>query len=103
MFLVLIVIGLAGAPVHADGLPPSHHGPIDQAAEQHEHRDAGARHDHSADLQCVEAEHCFPVQLIFSSRIDAAEVLRRDAWGMPGDIRASSLKPEASTPPPESA
>jgi hypothetical protein len=105
LFLLLVVtaVGFAGAPVHAGGLVPSHHGPIDQAIEHHEHQHDGARHDHSADVGCVESGHCFPVQLIVCSRIYAAEALPPNAWDMPDDIRATSLKPEASTPPPRSA
>lgn len=102
LLLVMTAIGVAGVPVHG-ALPPVHDGPVEQAVEQHEHQHAGARHDHSADVECMQVEHCFPVQLIFLSRIDAAEVLPRDAWGMPGDVHATSMKPEASTPPPRSA
>lgn len=103
LLMVVTAIALAGAAVRAGAPSPVHHGATAHTIGQHEHEHAGARHDHGAEAECMQVGHCFPVQLIFSSRIDAAEVVPGNVWGVPDDVRASSLKPEASTPPPRAA
>lgn len=103
LLLVVTAISVAGLPTHAAALLLVGDGPVQEVVEQHAQQHAGARHDHEAGGECVEAGHCFAVQLIFCPRIDAVDVVQRGFWGRPGDIRGSSLKPEASTPPPRAA
>lgn len=101
-FLVIVAVGFAGLPSHADTAGPIGH-------EQHhalqavEHDDHLASANDAADVECMEVEHCSPVQLLFDHQDESSDLLRREAWSAPRDVFAGSLKPEASTPPPESA
>lgn len=93
LLLVVIAIGFAGLPTHADVLPTA-------LVEQDEHRPGVAHHGDAADAECVEVGHCSPVQLLFGAHVGARQVLCRGAWCVSRDVDAASTKPEASIPPP---
>jgi hypothetical protein len=103
--VVVVAVGFAGLPSHANAAGPIGHvhdeAPL--AVEQDERHADVAHHGDAADVECVEVGHCSPVQLLLDHQAESSDLLRREAWSAPRDVFAGSLKPEASTPPPESA
>lgn len=102
LVLVVMAVGFAGLPTHADALPAAHD-QLQQTGAQGEHRSDHGHHGDAADTECKQVGHCSAIQLLPATNADAPHAPGNDAWSIPRDVHAGSLKPEASTPPPRSA